>query len=85
MEACVAGLPGLSMAHVEATYLAWIDTRQLALDHPAAYFEDHGLGLSDGLDFGAPGWLRLNFGCQKHTLDEALLRLGKACTMAGKA
>ncbi len=85
VEACVAGLPGLSMAHVEATYLAWIDTRQLALDHPAAYFEDHGLGLSDGLDFGAPGWLRLNFGCQKHTLDEALLRLGKACTMAGKA
>ena len=69
----------VKMSHVEATYLAWIDVRQLGLVHPAAHFEAHGLGLSDGADFGAPGWLRLNFGCPRSTLEEALKRFSKAC------
>ncbi len=69
----------VKMSHVEATYLAWIDVRQLGLAHPAAHFEAHGLGLSDGADFGAPGWLRLNFGCPRSTLEEALKRFSKAC------
>ncbi|HSG24252.1 MAG TPA: PatB family C-S lyase [Azonexus sp.] len=72
----------LKMSHVEATYLAWIDVRQLGLAHPAAHFEAHGLGLSDGADFGAPGWLRLNFGCPRRTLDEALQRFTIACQHA---
>lgn len=79
VEAAVADLPGLSMTHVEATYLAWIDARGLGLDHPARHFEVHGLGLSDGADFGSPGWVRLNFGCPPATLDEALRRLRSAC------
>jgi cystathionine beta-lyase len=69
----------VKMSHVEATYLAWIVVRQLGLAHPAAHFEAHGLGLSDGADFGAPGWLRLNFGCPRSTLEEALKRFSKAC------
>lgn len=83
VEQVVARLPGLTMSHVEATYLAWIDARQLCAEqgiaHPAAHFEAHGLGLSDGKDFGAPGWVRLNFGCPRATLEEALARLGQAC------
>ena len=74
----IAGLPGVRMAPVEATYLAWLDVRALKLDHPAAHFEAHGVGLSDGADFGAPGWLRLNFGCPRATLDEALHRFARA-------
>ena len=70
----MASLPGVRMAPVEATYLAWIDVRDLRLAKPAAHFEAHGIGLSDGADFGAPGWLRLNFGCPRATLDEALSR-----------
>jgi cystathionine beta-lyase len=70
------------MSHVEATYLAWIDVRELGLANPAAHFEAHGLGLSDGADFGAPGWLRLNFGCPRSTLDEALQRFATACSAA---
>ena len=69
----------VKMSHVEATYLAWIDVRELGLAQPAAHFEAHGLGLSDGGDFGAPGWLRLNFGCPRATLDEALRRFSNAC------
>jgi cystathionine beta-lyase len=72
----------VKMTLVEATYLAWIDVRGLGLANPAAHFEAHGLGLSDGADFGAPGWLRLNFGCPRTTLDEALARFAAACAAA---
>ncbi len=73
---------GVKMGPVEATYLAWIDVRELGLADPAAHFEAHGLGLSNGADFGAPGWLRLNFGCPRATLDEALLRFSRGCRAA---
>jgi cystathionine beta-lyase len=73
---------GGSMPPVEATYLAWVDVRKLGLGKPAAHFEAHGLGLSDGADFGAPGWLRLNFGCPRSTLEGALERFSNACRAA---
>ncbi|MDR1350145.1 MAG: PatB family C-S lyase [Zoogloeaceae bacterium] len=85
LEAVVAALPGLSMTHVEATYLAWIDARALAHTlslpealSPAAYFETRGLGFSDGADFGAPGWIRFNFGVSPELLERALARLRHA-------
>ncbi len=80
--AAVAALPGVAMSPAEATYLAWIDVRGLGLADPARHFETHGLGLSDGGDFGAAGWLRLNFGCPRATLDEALRRFAAACRAA---
>ena len=79
LESAVNSLPGIKMTHVEATYLGWLDVRALGLEKPAAHFESHGLGLSDGSDFGAPGWLRLNFGCPRSTLETALERLALAC------
>jgi len=79
LQATVAGLPGLQMTPVEATYLAWIDARGLGVADAHAHFEAHGLGLSDGRDFGAPGWVRLNFGCPPATLEKALGRLQAAC------
>ena len=82
VNAAVNAEKRVKMSHVEATYLAWIDVRQLGLANPAAHFEAHGLGLSDGTDFGAPGWLRLNFGCARQTLIEALRRFAKACQAA---
>jgi cysteine-S-conjugate beta-lyase len=82
VEAAIATIPGVTTSHVEATYLSWIDVRGLGLTKPAAHFEAHGLGLSDGADFGAPGWLRLNFGCTRATLDEALDRFKSACQQA---
>jgi cystathionine beta-lyase len=62
----------------EATYLAWIDARALQPLHPARFFEDHGVGLSDGAEFGAPGFLRLNFGCPRSTLEMGLERMRQA-------
>jgi cystathionine beta-lyase len=68
-------MPGLSMTYPEATYLAWIDCRQAGLEDPAGFFETHGVGLADGTIYGSPGFVRLNFGCPRAQLVEALGRM----------
>lgn len=72
------GYRGVSVSPVQATYLAWIDVRALALAHPCKYFEEAGVGLSDGADFGMPGFLRLNFGCARPLLEEGIARFRRA-------
>jgi cystathionine beta-lyase len=74
----VAKMPGLSVTPVEATYLTWIDTRKSGIDNPEGFFEQAGVGLSDGADFGLPGFVRLNFGCPRPLLTEALERMQQA-------
>lgn len=74
----IGSMPGIEMNRVEATYLAWLDIRQLELENPMAFFEQAGLGLSDGSQFGGPGFMRLNFGCPRSLLHEAIERLDKA-------
>ncbi|GAA5174197.1 PatB family C-S lyase [Niveibacterium umoris] len=78
VEATMARLPGVRMTPVEATYLAWIDCRALGLENPSRHFESAGLGLSDGAAFGAPGFVRLNFGCPRSTLQVGLDRFERA-------
>jgi cysteine-S-conjugate beta-lyase len=72
-------MPGFRMTRVEATYLAWIDCRDARLPQPpAAFFEAAGVGLSDGLPFGGPGFVRLNFGCPAALLEQGLARMRQA-------
>ena len=71
-------MPKIRMTPLQATYLAWLDVRGLELDHAVKYFEEAGVGLSDGLDFGAPGYVRLNFGCPRARLQEGLERMARA-------
>ena len=91
VEERIAAMPGLSMTHVEATYLAWIDASQLCqargVTNPQKFFEQAGIGLSDGADFsrgsranpdGNSTFVRLNFGCSRSTLDAALDRMHAA-------
>jgi len=71
-------LPGIKIeAPIEATYLAWMNVEALGLANPLAHFESKGVGLSDGAPFGAPPgkYIRINFGCTKATLTEALRRM----------
>jgi cystathionine beta-lyase len=84
VESTVDRLPGVETAHLEATYLAWIDCSGLGVPDPHAHFLKHGLGLSPGADFGAPQFVRFNFGTQKKVLTEALKRLEQA-VIAAKA
>jgi len=77
-QRAIAAMPGLSMAHVEATYLAWIDARGLGVADAHALFLAHGVALSPGEQFGAPGFVRLNFGTQRARLEPALARMASA-------
>ncbi len=71
--------PGLQVIAPEATYLAWIDARQLGVDNPAAHFEQRaGLFLSDGAFFGWPGWIRFNFGCPREKMLSGLEKIRTA-------
>jgi cystathionine beta-lyase len=78
LESTIETIPGLRMTHVEATYLAWIDTRESGIAHPAEFFESAGVGLSDGAHFDGAGFVRLNFGCRRALLVEALERMRRA-------
>ena len=69
---------GLPMAHVEATYLAWIDCSSLGLADPHAHFLERGVALSPGSQFGDARFVRLNFGTQRARLEQALGRMKAA-------
>ena len=74
-------IPGVRIeAPIEATYLAWLNVVELDLSNPAKYFEAGGVGLSDGVPFGAePGThVRINFGCPRSILTEGLSRMRAA-------
>ncbi len=79
-------LPGIRMTPMEATYLAWLDCRDAGIDgSPFQFFlRDAGVALNDGLTFGrgGDGFVRLNFGCARATLVEALERMAKALASA---
>lgn len=71
-------IPGLRLAPVESTYLAWIDVSALGLDNPPKFFEDAGVGMSPGRGFGDSNYMRLNFGCPRSRVVEAVERIRKA-------
>lgn len=71
----LGSLPGVKIAHIEATYLAWIDVSGLQLENPIASFEAGGVGLSPGAQFGDGNFIRLNFGCSRELLTEAIRRM----------
>jgi cystathionine beta-lyase len=73
-------IPQLSMDNVEATYLAWIDARDLGTPDSALFFKQAGVGLSDGKLFQGKGYVRLNFGCPRKMLSKALDRMKRAVT-----
>lgn len=73
----------LPMARVQATYLAWIDCAGLSAADPYEHFLRHGVALSPGAQFGAPRFVRLNFGTQRARLRQALARMQTALRSAG--
>jgi len=77
-----AELPGIKMNKPEATYLGWMDCRQAGISgNPYEFFLKHArVALNDGARFGkgGEGFVRLNFGCPRVTLEEALNRMKEA-------
>ena len=71
----LGAIPGIAIADIEATYLAWIDVSGLGMENPVAEFEAGGVGLSPGVQFGDKRFVRLNFGCRREILLQALERM----------
>ncbi|WIX33512.1 PatB family C-S lyase [Salinicola sp. JS01] len=79
LERHVAGWSGVALSSPQSTYLAWLDLRASAFaDSPQQrLLEEARVALSDGADFGWPGFVRLNFGTPSETLGAALGRLDR--------
>lgn len=71
-------IPEIIFRPMKSTYLAWFDVSKLELEDPVRFFEDEGVGLSDGAPFGSPQHLRLNFGCPRERLIQGLERMAEA-------
>ncbi|MCD4678302.1 MAG: PatB family C-S lyase [Desulfobacula sp.] len=71
-------MPGCKLNPIESTYLAWVDVRDTGLKDPVGFFEQAGVGLSDGIFFDQKGFVRLNFGCPRSVLEKGLKRMGAA-------
>jgi cystathionine beta-lyase len=74
----------LPMAHVEATYLAWIDCASLKVEDAHDFFLKNGVALSPGAQFGESRFVRLNFATQRARLAEALRRIRGAVERLGR-
>jgi cystathionine beta-lyase len=77
-----ARLPAVRYREPQASFLAWIDCRELELgDDPAAEFLSRGrVALSPGPDFGSQGrgFARLNIGTSPALIREAVERMAAA-------
>jgi cystathionine beta-lyase len=75
-------LTGMKMTSPEGTFLAWLDCRQTPFaKNAAAYFLEHAKVLvNDGGFFGesGKGFIRINFGCPRSTLQEGLTRIQRS-------
>ncbi len=80
-------LPGVTVARPEGTYLAWLNCRDTGIKgNPYAFFlEQARVAVNDGATFGRGGerFVRLNFGCPRSMLNEALDRMNRALSRLG--
>jgi cystathionine beta-lyase len=77
-----AHLPGISMSKPEGTYLAWLNCREAGIPgNPHEFFLKRArVAVNDGAVFGqgGEGFVRLNFGCPRSLLTEALDKMKEA-------
>ena len=76
-------LPEITMVDGHATYLCWLDCRQISRDDlqlAADIRQKTGLFLSNGSQYGAAGagYLRMNVACPRYMVEDGLDRLRRA-------
>ena len=85
---CTEHIPGIKPLRPQASFLVWLDCRELHLDHDSLvrlFVEEAHLALNDGEIFGAEGagYMRMNVALPRTRLLAALERLavavGKVC------
>lgn len=83
VEAELRHMPGLVLRQrPQSSFLAWFDATALGFEDPHAAFEQGGVGLTNGAEFGGPGHVRLNFGCPRDRLREILRRMREVVARA---
>ena len=80
---CAAHIPQIKPLIPDATYLVWLDCRELGLDNEALHdfmIQKAKLGLNDGSSFGRSlnGYMRLNAACPRSVLAQAMNQLETA-------
>ena len=82
VEYVAANMPAINLVRPEATTLAWLDCRAARIPgSPHEFFlQQARVAVNDGVSFGpgGEGFVRLNFGCPRATLSEALDRMRMA-------
>ncbi len=79
----IADLPGIQLVEPQGTYLVWVDMRGLGMDDDAlARFMVHDVGIAPDYGFafgtGGEGFCRVNLGCSRAMVVEAVARLRAA-------
>ena len=82
-EYCQTYIPKIKPNIPDATYLVWLDCRELGMDNEELHrfmIQDAKLGLNDGNTFGhhLNGFMRLNAACPRSVLQKALEQLQNA-------
>lgn len=80
---CRARIPKVKANRPDATYLMWLDCRELGMDNRRLHdfmVQKAKLGLNDGCSFGRSlnGFMRLNAACPRATLEKAMAQLETA-------
>ena len=80
---CRENIPGVKPMRPDASFLVWLDCRDLGLDHDALnslFLDKAGLALNDGAMFGpgGEGFMRLNIGTRRAVIEEAMKCLAEA-------
>ncbi|MDR2042319.1 MAG: PatB family C-S lyase [Tannerella sp.] len=82
-------LPQIRLYPPQASFLAWLDCRELGLsqqDLVRMFEDDAGLALNNGLTFGkeGAGYMRMNVGCPRSSVEKALSALKQAVEKKGR-
>lgn len=75
--------PQIKVTQSEGTFVLWLDCRELGIPHDELnqfFVEEAGLAFNDGATFGTvgKGFQRMNIGCPRCLLTEAIERIAKA-------
>lgn len=71
-------LPEITVSPLEATYLVWVDCKQLKVPTCEAQkilIEKEKVWINAGDIYGLPGFFRINIACPRQTLEEGLDRI----------
>lgn len=83
IDYCHEHLPRIKPLRPEATYMVWLDCRQMGLSGKELhrfFIEKAGVGMNEGSAFGpgGEGFMRINLACPRSVVEKALKQIDRA-------